>query len=442
MKLILRSFGWASWVLFLTFPLMGMKINTLDNKVDWFFDRLLWTFVLTFLGTILFSLISKSRAHREEQKRGEHSVENSFYQFSLKAIGSISDSFSKLSTHIKTHSSSVRSELAENPRRKKILTFAVLVLLFAIPLILPLIPGVSNLYWTKLLVNALVYVMLGLGLNVVVGMGGILNLGYIAFYLVGAYTYAILNHNFGINFWIALPLGGILSMLVGILISLPILRLRGDYLAIVTLAFGEIVRNLAINWSDLTGGPSGIARIDRPDLFGFDVPFLHPIQLTYFITLTLTLLTIVLVIRLKDSRVGRALLALREDEVASQAMGISTTKSKVTAFAIGAFIAGIAGVIFAGTNTTVDPKSFQLMGSVNVLIIVVLGGMGSIPGTIFAAPLVILLPEVLRAFNNYRQLTFGALLVVMMRFKPNGLIPEQRKEYTLKQLKQEEVLSE
>jgi len=275
-------------------------------------------------------------------------------------------------------------------------------------------------------------VMLALGLNIVIGLGGMLHLGYAAFYLVGAYTYALLNHYFGVSFWVALPIGALLSMVFGILLAIPVLRLRGDYLAIVTLGFGEIMRIVVTNWDAVTLGPSGVKGIARPGFFGADLSLPQTMNYTYFICLALVVITILIVNRLENSRIGRQWVAMGEDDIAARAMGVNTVKAKMTAFAMGALWAGLAGVVFAARTTFVNPESFRVWESVLILSMVVLGGMGSIPGVIVGALLLILLPEYLRPFAEYRLLIFGALLVVMMVFKPAGLIPKRRKAYKLR----------
>jgi branched-chain amino acid transport system permease protein len=279
------------------------------------------------------------------------------------------------------------------------------------------------------MISALMYVMLGLGLNIVVGLAGLLDLGYVAFYAVGAYSYALLNHHFGLGFWAALPVGASLAFLFGILLGFPVLRLRGDYLAIVTLGFGEIIRLILENWNEFSFGPSGIAGISRPGLFGVDLSLdQHTIYL-YYIVVALVLVTIFVVGRLRNSRIGRAWIALREDEVACQAMGIDKTRTKLTAFALGATWAGFVGCIFAAKTTFINPASFTFMESAIILSIVVLGGMGSIIGVIVGALVLILLPEYLRAFSEYRMLVFGASMVLIMVFRPQGIITGVRRRY-------------
>ncbi len=294
-------------------------------------------------------------------------------------------------------------------------------------------PFVFSLYQTNIMINALMYVMLGLGLNIVVGLAGLLDLGYVAFYAVGAYTYALLNHHFGLGFWTVLPVAGLLAAMFGIILGFPVLRLRGDYLAIVTLGFGEIIRLILENWNDFSFGPSGIANIPRPGFFGVKMSLETNTVFIYFMMILMTLATIFIVNRLQNSRIGRAWIALREDEIACQAMGIDKTRTKLTAFALGATWAGFAGAVFAAKTTFVNPASFTIWESIIILCVVVLGGMGSIIGVIFGALVLILLPEYLRAFSQYRMLVFGMVLVLMMIFRPEGIISNVRRTYKFKE---------
>jgi branched-chain amino acid transport system permease protein len=282
------------------------------------------------------------------------------------------------------------------------------------------------------MITALIYVVTGLGLNIVVGLAGLLDLGYVAFYAVGAYTYALLNYHFGLGFWTVLPIGAGMGLIFGILLGFPVLRLKGDYLAIVTLGFGEIIRLVLENWNDFSFGPSGIANIPRPGFFGIQMSLQQVTNYMYFVMIFLALATIFVVRRLQDSRIGRAWIALREDEVACQAMGIDKTRTKLSAFAMGATWAGMAGVVFAAKTTFINPASFTLWESILILCVVVLGGMGSVLGVVFGALTLILLPEYLRVFSEYRLLVFGAALVVMMVFRPGGIVSPVRKTYQFK----------
>jgi branched-chain amino acid transport system permease protein len=292
-------------------------------------------------------------------------------------------------------------------------------------------------YILDLAILVLTYVMLGWGLNVVVGLAGLLDLGYVAFYAVGAYSYALLATNFGLSFWICLPLAGILAAFCGVLLGFPVLRLRGDYLAIVTLAFGEIIRLVLINWQSLTGGPNGVTGIPRPTLFGIPltpaedglanrlgIEFspTHRIVFLFYLILALALITNWVTIRLRRLPIGRAWEALREDEVACRALGINTTTTKLTAFATGAMFGGFAGAFFATRQAFISPESFTFHESALVLAIVVLGGMGSQLGVVLAAIAMIGGFELFRGLDQYRMLVFGLAMVLLMIWRPRGLV--------------------
>ena len=297
----------------------------------------------------------------------------------------------------------------------------------------------------------LIYVMLGLGLNIVVGLAGLLDLGYVGFYAVGAYSYALLSHYFGLGFWVCLPIAGLMAAFFGFILGFPVLRLRGDYLAIVTLGFGEIIRLLLRNMTDLTGGPNGISNIEKPTLFGlsfertaaegmqtfheyFGIAYngINKVIFLYLVALLLVLLTLFVINRLLRMPIGRAWEALREDEIACRALGMNPTIIKLSAFTLGATFAGVAGSFFAARQGLVTPESFTFIESAIILAIVVLGGMGSQLGIILAAVVMILLPELMRDFSEYRMLMFGALMVVMMIWRPQGLLPMQRPHLELK----------
>jgi branched-chain amino acid transport system permease protein len=312
-------------------------------------------------------------------------------------------------------------------------------------------------------IQILIYVMLGWGLNIVVGLAGLLDLGYVAFYAVGAYSYALLAKQFGFTFWLLLPLAGILSSFWGILLGFPVLRLRGDYLAIVTLAFGEIIRLILINWVDLTNGYAGISAIPRPSFFGipftddengFDATFglafspLHRTIFLYYVILGLAFITAFVTVRLRRLPVGRAWEALREDEIACRSLGINTTNTKLTAFAMGAMFAGFAGSFFAARQGFISPESFTFLESATVLSIVVLGGMGSQIGVALAAVAFVGATEMLRELNflkqifgqdfdptQYRMLLFGFCMVLIMIWRPRGLISTREPSVFLKERK-------
>jgi branched-chain amino acid transport system permease protein len=390
---IKRSFLVSLWFMFLTFPIMVIRVNTVEDVIEWRWLNLL----IVGLGSFFLSFVW--RYFIKKQETGKKKAQ-------IGEIGSI-----PLSRRLFTE--------------PKIYLPAIIVLsVFAL-----VFPFIFSMYQTNIMITGLIYVMLGLGLNIVVGLAGLLDLGYVAFYAVGAYSYALLNHHFGLSFWMALPIGAGLGAFFGILLGFPVLRLRGDYLAIVTLGFGEIIRLILENWNEFSFGPSGIANIPRPSLFGLQLSLQHATIYLYYLMIVLVIFTIFVVERLQNSRIGRAWIALREDEVACEAMGIDRRKTKLTAFALGATWAGMAGVIFAAKTTFINPASFTIWESIIILCIVVLGGMGSIVGVILGAFILILLPEYLRVFSEYRMLIFGALLVLMMIFRPGGIVSDVRRIY-------------
>jgi branched-chain amino acid transport system permease protein len=292
-------------------------------------------------------------------------------------------------------------------------------------------PFFTERYAHDVAISILVYIILGLGLNVVVGMAGLLDLGYIAFFGVGAYTYALLSVHFGISFWLCLPVAACFSALAGCLIGYPTLRMRGDYLAIVTLGFGEIVRIVINNWMSLTNGPNGILGIKSPGMYwfngeSFEHIWLNSLEQLYYIILVLAVLTVVAVYRLNYSRIGRAFEAVREDQTAAELMGVNTLRIKLLAYALGAMFGGLAGTFFAARMKFVSPESFTFIESAMVLAMVVLGGMGSIPGVILGTVALIALPEVFRGFELYRMFVFGGVMAIMMIFRPKGLWPAKR----------------
>jgi branched-chain amino acid transport system permease protein len=310
-------------------------------------------------------------------------------------------------------------------------------LLLGIALIWP-IAFYQNRYVLDLGILVLTYVMLGWGLNIVVGLAGLLDLGYVAFYAVGAYSYALLAQNFGWSFWICLPLAGILAAFWGVILGFPVLRLRGDYLAIVTLAFGEIIRLVLLNWQSFTGGPNGIPSIPRPSFFGW-LPFtddddgfaaffgieynaIHRIVFLFYLILALALITNWVTLRMRRLPIGRAWEAMREDEIACRSLGINTTNTKLTAFAMGAMFGGFAGAFFATRQGFISPESFVFGESALILAIVVLGGMGSQMGVVVAAIVMLGGFELFREFEQYRMLVFGFAMVLIMIWRPRGLV--------------------
>ena len=281
----------------------------------------------------------------------------------------------------------------------------------------------KNTYHLDLMTNVGIYVLLAMGLNVVVGFAGLLNLGYAAFFAIGAYTYALLNLHLDCPFWIGLPIAGIVSMSFGLVIGIPSIRVRGDYLAITTLGFGEIVRIAFNNLDRWTGGPNGLLGIDRPRIWNWSFS-VNPTPYFYLVLL-LVAITAYLLFRMSDSKIGRALVAIREDELAASCMGVPTLKIKLYAFGLSAFIAGVAGSVFAAKQTIVTPDSFDFVLSVLILAMVVLGGMGNIWGSALGALLLGCLPELLRGFAAYRMLLFGLIMILMMIFRPQGLLGGQ-----------------
>lgn len=322
---------------------------------------------------------------------------------------------------------------ARSPQAGKILGALALVVALVVPMLYS-----DNRYVVDTATAILIYVMLGWGLNIVVGLAGLLDLGYVAFYAVGAYSYALLAYYHGFSFWICLPLAGLFAASFGVTLGFPVLRLRGDYLAIVTLGFGEIIRVVLLNWTELTRGPDGITGIPRPSFFGLEFSrrgedtfhaffgleysSMHRVIFLYYVILVLALITNAFVIRMRRLPLGRAWEALREDEIACRSLGINPTNTKLTAFAIGAMFGGFAGSFFAARQGFISPESFTFMESAVILAIVVLGGMGSQVGVVVAAVCLIGAFEVFREVEQYRMETLGAAMVLIMRWRPRGLL--------------------
>ncbi len=434
MTTALKEAAFAALVTFgLCIPIIawGTRQN-LDNQLvlDPRWDTVAWAVAIVFVGRFLMAL--------RQQKRGEKK------------------SLVRFLPH---------GTFAWLQSRSRFFSLIGLGFLVTFPIIAIQLSGWSgSLKWIDNFgVQILIYVMLGWGLNIVVGLAGLLDLGYVAFYAVGAYSYALLAKNFGLSFWVLLPMAGILAAFWGVLLGFPVLRLRGDYLAIVTLAFGEIIRLVLINWVDFSGGYAGISGIPRPTFFG--IPFtaaddgfaavfgleFSPLYRTiflYYVILGLALLTAFVSLRLRRLPVGRAWEALREDEIACRSLGINTTNTKLTAFSLGAMFGGFAGSFFAARQGFISPESFVFMESAIVLAIVVLGGMGSLWGCAIAAIAMIGGTELLREldllkaiFGNdfdptkYRMLIFGFAMVVIMIWKPRGLISTREPTAFLKEKK-------
>jgi branched-chain amino acid transport system permease protein len=316
--------------------------------------------------------------------------------------------------------------------------------LIVVALVLPWLPLGDRTMQKKIIdicTIVLTYIMLGWGLNIVVGLAGLLDLGYVAFYAVGAYTYAMLAVYLGWSFWICLPLAGLLAATFGVVLGFPVLRLRGDYLAIVTLGFGEMIRIVLVNWRSLTGGPNGINRIPRASFFGlpmernppegttgfhefFKIEYNpnHRVIFLYYLVLAAALVVNFFTLRIRKLPLGRAWEALREDETACRALGINPTNTKLTAFAVGAMFGGFAGSFFAVRNAFISPESFVFLESAIILAIVVLGGLGSQVGIVLAAAVLIGVPEMFRELSEYRMLAFGMGMVLIMVWRPGGLL--------------------
>jgi len=409
---LFKALGNAVWFSVLLFPLMVMKVNVVGGKALVTFR---WQFVpVIFASAFVLSYLWKRALVWNEHRQDKIASDTLYYKFKK-----------NVQTYFKNQS----------------IKYVTLSLLVAFVVSFPFLFG---MYHTNVMITAFIYVILALGLNIVVGLGGLLNLGYAAFFAVGAYTYGLLWKYIGPNFvsagidtgwlfWISLPLAGIISTIFGVLLSLPVLRLRGDYLAIITLAFGEIVRMVLQNSGQITGGATGISLIPRPWFFGMKLAPKQAAVYIYYIVVVLVLLTIFVVRRIEDSRVGRALEAMREDEIACQAMGIDLVKNKLITFALGAFFAGIAGVVLAAQTTYINPDSFTLWESIMILMAIVIGGTGSIPGAIGGALLLKLLPEYFRPLAQYRMLIYGVAMILVIIFKSDGLLPRHRKQYTFEE---------
>lgn len=404
----LRDAGWVAFVgLILGIPLVGLTTVDVGGRlgVETRFGLLAAAVAAVFAGRLLLRwAIDQARNRKQERDRA---------------------------------STATAADRAHGAQRVvNVLGWVALGASIALPIVFS-----DNRYVVDTATTVLIYVMLGWGLNVVVGLAGLLDLGYVAFYAVGAYSYALLSTQFGWSFWEALPVSGALAASFGILLGYPILRLRGDYLAIVTLGFGEIIRIILVNWTEFSGGPNGISSIPRPSFFGLDftrsapeggqtfsgffgLEFspMHRLIFLYYLILVLALLTHAFVSRLRKLPVGRAWEALREDEIACQAMGMNTTNIKLSAFAIGAMLGGFAGVFFAARQGFISPESFTFTESAIILAIVVLGGMGSQMGVVLAATLLVLIPEFGRNFAEYRMLLFGLAMVLIMVWRPGGLL--------------------
>lgn len=305
-------------------------------------------------------------------------------------------------------------ELFDNKKiRFSVIAVAVAMLIY--------LPMKANMYVTEVMTNVWFYVVMCLGLNIIVGFAGLLSLGYAAFFAVGAYTSGILILRYGISFWLTLPVSVIMAVIAGLAIGAPTLKLRSDYLAIVTLGFGEMTRLAARNMA-ITGRATGLVGISRPSFFGINLYKIHHYYYAFF---TLAIIAIFVSYRLYDSRMGRAWKCIREDEDAAEAMGINVVAVRLYAFVLGSVFGALAGSFMAIKMTAISPDSFLFTQSVNILLAVVLGGMGKIPGVILGAFVMVIFPEVFRGIGQYRMLIFGLVLLILMIYRPQGLWPER-----------------
>ena len=327
--------------------------------------------------------------------------------------------------------------------KSNVITLGIVVGFYVLIQILSAAGALTNSFSGQL-VPICAYVIMAVSLNLTVGMLGELSLGHAGFMSVGAFSgtlvYVVISENAPqpLALLLAVVVGGAVAGLFGVLVGIPVLRLSGDYLAIVTLGFGEIVRLVLLNWTSVTGGSRGVSGIPRPEFFGVEMDLTQKTTYLYYLSLIAVTITIIVITRLKNSRVGMALQAMREDEIASEAMGINLTQVKLTAFALSSAWAGFAGVLFAAKTQFINPASFTFMDSCMILAMVVLGGMGSILGVTIGALILILVPEYLRAFSDYRMLLFGATMVVMMLFRPQGIITGEKRHYRISALHNKE----
>lgn len=413
-KDLLQALFQAFWFSCLLFPFLVMKVSVVNGvaSLSW-----RWVFLPSVFGIALILSLLWQFGKTLKAKR------SSLFKVKACPVRSV---FGKMSRFLQ------EKTIFQN---KALYIFILLIIAIAYPLVV-------GFYSTGIVVTAMIYVLLALGLNIIVGLGGLLNLGHAAFFAVGAYSYGMLwkymgtvfvakGIHTGLLFWLALPLGAVMATIFGILLSLPVLRLRGDYLAIITLAFGEIVRMFLQNSTKLTGGAQGIRLIPKPWFFGIKLGIAPATTYIYYITLFFVILATVMVRRLENSRVGRALEGMREDEIACQAVGINLVKNKLITFALGSFWAGIAGVLFAARTGFINPGSFTLWESIIILMAVVIGGTGSIPGVFIGALVLKLLPEWFRPLSQYRMIIYGVAMILIIIFKADGLIPRKRKVYSL-----------
>jgi len=391
---------YALWFTVLTFPLVGIRMMD-DKTVQFRLSPLIIGGVVLFIGALYMGL--------------------SRVKFTF-----ISDAFKGIAAPLKP----VTAGLAKPP--------AIKIELFLLCLFLLILPAMLSGKYMNLAIDTGIYIVLALGLNIVVGLAGLLVLGYAGFFAIGAYAYALASLNFGCPFWLGLLIGGAVSAVFGFLVGLPSLRLRGDYLAIVTLGFGELIRYIFKNLPNITGGEKGLpnelirGEIHHPTIGPWVLS--QPIYY-YYLTFIFVVVTVVVLERLNNSRIGRALIAVREDELAARTMGINATKMKILAFVLSAAWAGFAGVLYAAKIGYITPEGFRFEQSALILAMVILGGMGSTLGVILGAVILYIIPWIIRdqlpAFQDYRLLIYGATMVLMMLFRPQGLISSKRRKIEL-----------
>lgn len=384
MNMILRALMVSVWFMALTFPLVVLKVDALNDTILFRWEN------MASIGVGAFVLSIFWRWSMERKARGAVSTGPSLFARALEAVRQ------------------------PKPRYTCLGLIAVLMLVM---------PYISSMYQINIMISALIYIMLGLGLNIVVGLAGQLVLGYAAFYAVGAYTYGMLNTYFGLGFWAVLPVGGIMAALFGLMLGFPVLRLKGDYLAIVTLACGEIIKTIINNLS-VTGGAKGL---DTSDIYA-DTRTLLPFAIV------LIFLVVLVMMNLKNSRHGRAIMAIRDNRIAAESNGVNVTYYKLMVFVLAAFFAGMAGVLYGHTLANIKPAMFDYNMSIEILVIVVLGGMGSIRGSIIATIILRALPEVLRQVADYRMLAYSVLLIVIMLLNSSPQFAEWKGRWSLKAL--------
>ena len=402
MNMILRALMVSVWFMALTFPLVVLKVDALNDTILFRWEN------MASIGVGAFVLSIFWRWSMERKARGAVSTGPSLFARALEGVRQ------------------------PKPRYTCLSLIAVLMLVM---------PYISSMYQINIMISALIYIMLGLGLNIVVGLAGQLVLGYAAFYAVGAYTYGLLNTYFGLGFWAVLPVGGIMAALFGLMLGFPVLRLKGDYLAIVTLAFGEIVKNvmnacylgldsrglhfslkdsaslnLEADGKVLINGAMGITGIKKAS--------------TFTIGIVLVIITLLVILNLVNSRAGRAITAIRDNEIAARSVGIPITKYKLMAFVTSAVFAGVAGVLYALNYSSLVAKKFDYNTSILILVFVVLGGIGSLRGSVIAATVLTVLPELLRSMNDYRMLIYAIVLIVVMIFNQSPQMIALRKRLT------------